>query len=255
VSVNWSAAIDNNSGISEYQYALGTSPGLADVVNWTSAGLNTSLSLNNLNLNFGQTYYFSVKAINGAGLSTTISSDGFIVMTLAVPIAQFYVIEDTLYLPNAIALFVNQSQNATSYLWDFGDGQTSTQVNPWHQYTQAGTYTVTLIAMNPPLPNDTLIMQNYITVIDPSNVANIQASNVLIYPNPFGSKLTIHFATDFSGKLCVTDITGRTVAEINVEKQQTVELSNLSKLEKGNYLIKAVQQNGNTALVRLLQKN
>ncbi len=38
------------------------------------------------------------------------------------------------------------SFNATSYLWDFGDGSTSTQVSPSHTYASAGTYTVTLTA-------------------------------------------------------------------------------------------------------------
>jgi PKD repeat protein len=40
--------------------------------------------------------------------------------------------------------FVNNSQNADSYLWNFGDGSTSTQSNPVHNYLQAGTYSVSL---------------------------------------------------------------------------------------------------------------
>jgi len=35
-------------------------------------------------------------------------------------------------------------QQITSYQWNFGDGQTSTQQNPLHTYANAGTYTVTL---------------------------------------------------------------------------------------------------------------
>jgi PKD repeat protein len=31
-----------------------------------------------------------------------------------------------------------------SYLWDFGDGQTSTEQNPTHEYKKSGLYTVTL---------------------------------------------------------------------------------------------------------------
>lgn len=33
------------------------------------------------------------------------------------------------------------------YLWDFGDGTTSTDINPTHTYTQGGNYTVTLTAV------------------------------------------------------------------------------------------------------------
>ncbi|MFN7326754.1 MAG: PKD domain-containing protein [Chitinophagales bacterium] len=46
------------------------------------------------------------------------------------------------------ATFSNQSLAATSFLWDFGDGQTSTQPNPVHTYAQNGTYTVQLTATN-----------------------------------------------------------------------------------------------------------
>lgn len=37
----------------------------------------------------------------------------------------------------------------TSYLWDFGDGTTSTAANPSHTYTTAGNYTVTLTVTGP----------------------------------------------------------------------------------------------------------
>ena len=42
--------------------------------------------------------------------------------------------------------FTNNSQNATSYLWDFGDGNTSTAENPSHVYASLGVYDITLTA-------------------------------------------------------------------------------------------------------------
>jgi PKD repeat protein len=45
--------------------------------------------------------------------------------------------------------FSNSSANATSYAWDFGDGQTSTSMSPTHTYALSGTYVVCLTASNP----------------------------------------------------------------------------------------------------------
>ncbi len=40
--------------------------------------------------------------------------------------------------------FSNQSEHGVSYLWDFGDGESSELKNPGHTYTEAGEYIVTL---------------------------------------------------------------------------------------------------------------
>lgn len=57
------------------------------------------------------------------------------------PLAGFTFVSD-----NLTTTFTNTTTNATSYLWDFGDGQTSTQVNPVHVYAANGNYTVSLVA-------------------------------------------------------------------------------------------------------------
>jgi gliding motility-associated-like protein len=40
--------------------------------------------------------------------------------------------------------FTNNSTGATNFVWDFGDGNTSTDQNPSHTYAQPGNYTVTI---------------------------------------------------------------------------------------------------------------
>jgi PKD repeat protein len=42
----------------------------------------------------------------------------------------------------------NTSSDATSYRWDFGDGQTSTDRNPRHAWAQPGSYMIRLVAAN-----------------------------------------------------------------------------------------------------------
>lgn len=46
------------------------------------------------------------------------------------------------------ANFTDASEGAIAWLWDFGDGNTSTQQNPTHTYAVAGTYTVCQVAFN-----------------------------------------------------------------------------------------------------------
>ena len=71
------AASDPHTGVVEYQYAVGTASGGADVVNWTAVGLETSVTLTNITLIPGKQYYFAVKAKNAAGLwSAAGVSDG-----------------------------------------------------------------------------------------------------------------------------------------------------------------------------------
>ena len=60
LSANWDASTDNESGISGYQYAIGTSAGGTQTVNWTSLDNVTTVTKTGLTLTVGQTYYFSV---------------------------------------------------------------------------------------------------------------------------------------------------------------------------------------------------
>ena len=51
--------------------------------------------------------------------------------------------------PNLLSVsFANTSSNATSFSWNFGDGQTSTQANPTITYAAVGTYNVCLMTIN-----------------------------------------------------------------------------------------------------------
>jgi len=51
-------------------------------------------------------------------------------------------------LENTRTVFTNTSVGATRYLWDFGDGTTSTEVNPIHLYNKTDVFNVRLTAFN-----------------------------------------------------------------------------------------------------------
>jgi N-acetyl-anhydromuramyl-L-alanine amidase AmpD len=74
LSANWSTSSDSNSSVTHYWYAIGTTPGGTDVVNYTDNWFNQSVTVNGLNLTNGQMYFFSIRAENGAGLQSTVAS-------------------------------------------------------------------------------------------------------------------------------------------------------------------------------------
>ncbi len=63
----------------------------------------------------------------------------------AKPIADFVLTQEDEIAPSGISI-ENTSKNAESYEWDFGDGSTSDEANPNHNYELSGRYTVTLKA-------------------------------------------------------------------------------------------------------------
>ncbi|HTO14229.1 MAG TPA: PKD domain-containing protein [Edaphocola sp.] len=60
--------------------------------------------------------------------------------------------------------FTNNAVNATSFLWNFGDGGSSTDPNPTHTYTAPGVYTLTLTVTNPASCNKTDMLTTTVTV-------------------------------------------------------------------------------------------
>lgn len=63
------------------------------------------------------------------------------------PVALFSVDKASFIVDEDIT-FTNQSENATSYVWDFGDGKSSTDESPIHAFSTAGTFTVNLTVTN-----------------------------------------------------------------------------------------------------------
>ena len=186
LSANWTNSADENSDFNYYEYCVGTVAGANNIVAWTNNGTNTNVSVNSLSLTFGETYFVSVKSVNNAGLETINSADGIYINQAVVSdsvIAIFHAVDTLLELPNASVVFVNTSVNADSYTWDFGDGDTSTDTNPWHTYTSSGYFTVSLIAHSTTLSDDTLTFIDYVHVspAQTSVEANFYSNDVMIY--------------------------------------------------------------------------
>jgi serine protease len=97
--------------------------------------------------------------------------------------------------PLAVGFTDLSSGSPTSWDWTFGDGGSSTQQNPSHTYTTAGTFTVSLTAANAS-GSDTMTKTGYITVNEPGVTAFITASGETSVTGTVSGDFTDTFASD-----------------------------------------------------------
>ncbi|MBQ1694314.1 MAG: PKD domain-containing protein, partial [Bacteroidales bacterium] len=130
-------------------------------------------------------YDVTLFATNGHGYD--VATKTAYIYVRAVATADFTVDTTTVLVGEAV-VFINLSQNATSYYWSFPGGEplVSQEENPEVTYPNAGVYSVTLFATNG-ASSDMEVKESYITVVDESNVLELSANDVAIYPNPASS--------------------------------------------------------------------
>jgi PKD repeat protein len=68
--------------------------------------------------------------------------------------------------PLTVNFIDNSTGNSAFWLWNFGDGNTSTNQNPLHTYVSQGTYDVTLTVTNEDGIDDSITKTNYIDVTE-----------------------------------------------------------------------------------------
>ena len=126
--------------------------------------------------------YTVKETVTGPGGSNTITQNNYITVNWTAPVANFTASVTSGLLPVAVN-FTDKSQSATSWLWDFGDGSTSTLENPTHTYINAGNYSVSLTASNP-IGNNKLVKTGYIQI---SNIITNYQGMYLLMSNHNGT--------------------------------------------------------------------
>ncbi len=159
------------------------------VVNFTSSAvvgcsLPFNVSFTNTNVESGVTYVWNFGDGNTStdenpthsftnygnynviltGTNGVCSSTDTLVITIQNFTANFAALPTTLCVNEAVSFLDASFPSPVSWLWNFGDGNSSTLQNPTHTYTVAGTYTVTLNAVSSLGCTDDLVLTNYITV-------------------------------------------------------------------------------------------
>jgi PKD repeat protein len=179
--------------------------------------------------------------------------------TSCVAYSHFIITQDTLNpVSGQYYAYTNSSTTGNaSYLWDFGDGTTSTQQYPLHQYAVPGQYVVCLTingsytsALGTATCTDTYCdsssvhrmaagFQMYHLVVVPQTVTSIKQTEKEIglnaFPNPITDELTIESTTTNDSQITymLVDALGRIVLTGVLNDSKTT--INTSNLEKGFY--------------------
>lgn len=132
--------------------------------------------------------------------------------------------------------FTNTSNDFDSLLWDFGDGNTSTEINPMHSYLENRIYQVSLTVN---------ICGKWDTKTKTLNISNLSTEEfdfkeVGIFPNPVSNNLTIKLNKNYKD-ICIVifDITGKSIIRRTGQDEKSLNVD-LTVLTSGMYILNIV---------------
>lgn len=142
--------------------------------------------------------------------------------------------------------FNNQSNNAISHYWSFGDGNSSTLTNPGHTYSNPGTYQVSLMVTNECGISST--SYSVIIISPPSGIYDLELlDQISVGPNP--STGNIVFQVPYEGiDITILDLSGRIIFSRSSSTYQDFEYSGLST---GQYLVRFRTASGASRIVKI----
>ena len=106
--------------------------------------------------------------VTGPGGTDKETKADYIVVENETLIANFTADKTSGFAPLTVNFSDESMGDITSWLWDFGDNETSTEENPAQTYDNTGTYTVSLTVWGPG-GSDSEVKTDYITVSEPDD--------------------------------------------------------------------------------------
>jgi PKD repeat protein len=153
---------------------------------------------------------------------------------------------------NYIVSFVNNSQGAASYHWDFGDGNTSEEENPQHQYATAGQYEICLTVYSEFGCPHTQCQTMSITV---GVTDHLLQSEINAYPIPFDQWLNVSFTeSHFWQVIEMVNVTGQVVLRKEASPGANIMKLNTSQWEPGIYMIILTGKHGERQNIKVLKR-
>ena len=110
------------------------------------------------------TYTVVLTVTNSAGSNSTSKAKYINATEMDTPVASFTTDGTSGIVPLTVRFTDTSTNSPTSWMWNFGDGGTSTTRNPSHVYTSSGTFTIVLTATNR-AGSDTTTSKGYIVAL------------------------------------------------------------------------------------------
>jgi gliding motility-associated-like protein len=176
-----------------------------DISSWTwnfSDGTSSTLQHPTHIFATADTFYVSLDLETQGGCVSSSANYPLPVYVFPNPDASFTVNSTTLYLPNDPVICTNTSIGGVGYEWHFGDGNTSVQISPTHNYMNLGQYNISLLTVNTYGCKD-------------SASISVNATGDIVFPNAFtpdpnSSSLETNDPNDFSNHIFFPFATGIT---------------------------------------------
>ena len=173
------------------------------------------------------------------------SVDSFFISVIepAQVIANFELVEDTVYLSQGGFLEVNNMSSATNYTWDFDDGNTSIDENPTHVYAAPGVYQVMLSADNDNVGQCTEVTsRNVIVMNGPLSIIDMQLEeNSNAFVN--NGKVVVDFDLENNSSVEITlvDVTGKIIiSNEHTISSGRIALINTDEVSNGVYFVNII---------------
>ena len=213
--------LNNSSNANSYQWDFG------------DGNTSTQMSPTHTYTNSGS-YIVTLTATNGSSQSTdtqTIQASSNIVASFISP---------SIVYVNSPITFTDNSIDATSWFWDFGNGTLSTSQNPTVVFTNSGLTDITLIASSGNNCSDTIIKQVNIRG-SVNTLEQFSEQNLQIMPVPANQHLNIDFQFDGQKdlKIQIVNVLGQVILEeiFPNSNEKLATQFDVRQLATGNYII------------------
>jgi PKD repeat protein len=136
----------------------------------------------------------------------------------------------------------NTASTGAKFKWTFGDGTSSTNYDPGHNYNSPGRYKICLVITK--IENNRVCTDSFCREISVCKTTSVEEINtntdwLTAYPNPFTNNITvaINNAAEFEMSITVTDMLGKTMVKETLAAGTQTATLNTVNLPKGIYMI------------------